>query len=80
MAEFICRNEDCENNGKEIYNGFVTYRMLGDKLIADERFCTICNSEMEEIKKYSGTEGFNLKESFGSINKDWSKDHGKTIY
>lgn len=81
MAEFICRNEECTNHNQLIYNGYVTYRMHGEDFLADERFCLLCDKEMEEIKKNTGTEGFFLKESFGSINKNWSNPgHKKPIY
>jgi hypothetical protein len=80
MAEFICNNEDCSNHKVVIYNGYVTYRMHGMDFLADERFCLMCGKEMEEIKKNSGTDGFFLKESFGSINKNWSKPNKNAIY
>lgn len=51
MAEFICKNLECGNFNVPIHNGNVTYRMHGMDLLADERFCTICNMEMQEIKE-----------------------------
>lgn len=51
MAIFKCINDKCRNNNVLIHNGNVTYRMHGMDLLADERFCTVCNMEMDEIKE-----------------------------
>ena len=80
MAEFICRNSKCPMEGILAKVGNVTYKMVDMSLKADERFCPACEEEREGIKKYSGTEGFYLQESLGSINKNWTKNNGKTIY
>jgi len=80
MAEFICRNGDCRNKDIRYISPTTTFRFVGGRLLADERFCLLCNQEMEEIEKSTGTEGFSLKEQFGSINKNWTKTSGKTIY
>lgn len=51
MADFKCTNNECRNNNVLIHISHATYRMRGMDLLADERFCTICNMEMQEIKE-----------------------------
>lgn len=51
MAEFKCTNNECRNFNVLIHNRNVTYRMRGMDFLADERFCTVCNMEMDEIKE-----------------------------
>ena len=51
MAEFKCKNHECRNYDVLIHIGYATYRMRGMDFLADERFCTVCNMEMDEIKE-----------------------------
>ena len=78
--EFICQNEDCINKGVSVHVGVCNYKFVGGKLIADERFCTICKQEMEEIKDPEGWKHFIVGEQFGSVNKNWSKPVEKPLY
>ena len=81
--EFRCINENCENKDKPILEGNCHYKMIGDKLLADERFCKICKEEMIEIKDPEGWKTVIVGEYFGSPNKNWSKplkEGEKTLY
>jgi len=51
MAEFKCKNNECGNYDVLVRMGNVTYRMVGMDFLADERFCTVCNMEMQELKE-----------------------------
>ena len=83
MAEFKCKNDKCRNYDVPVHNGNVTYRMHGLDLLADERFCAVCNMEMEETKRTdSGINGFNISE-MNNPDKDFTKNRGmgsKPIY
>ena len=83
MAEFICKNDNCGNFNVSMHVGNVTYRMHGLALLADERFCTICNMEMQETKRSDGgINGFNISE-MNNPDKDFTRNRGmgsKPIY
>lgn len=81
--EFKCKNEECENFDKSVWEGNCTFRMIGDKLLANERFCKFCKKEMEEVKDPEGWKTVMVGEYFGSPNKNWNKpidSTKKTIY
>ena len=81
MAEFKCKNDECRNFNVPIHNGNVTYRMHGLALLADERFCAVCNMEMDETKRTDGgINGFNISE-INNPDKDFTrKGSGRPIY
>jgi hypothetical protein len=83
MALFKCINYECSNYDVPIHNGNITYRMHHLALLADERFCTICNMEMQEVKRPDNClNGFNISE-MNNPDKDFTKNRGmgsKPIY
>lgn len=81
--EFRCQNQECENYAKPILEGNCHYRMVGDKLLADERFCKACKKEMIEMKEEGAWKHVLVGEYFGSPNKNWNKPVGEgktTLY
>ena len=51
MADFKCINNECRDFNVPIHISNVTYRMRGMDFLADERFCKLCNMEMQELKE-----------------------------
>lgn len=73
-TRFVCRNEACEENGKEQVAPNVTYVMRDGHLVPREPVeCPACHSEMEMVNvKEEGPIGLNFGR-FGSLSNDDKK-------